>query len=257
MSSKRAPWRIISAQQGFTLLEMLVVITLLAAVAFVAGGTYLGVHEQANDQLVRTEMQEIAKALRRFKQDTGYYPKTGPFDLQAHGGSVPYANLPAWAGGNDAARDLWFYSPANFYQLLSRASPLNGTGHLLASWNPETGRGWRGDYLQGDDGFLDIGAGINSGTTPAGNSGGNPLAPGIHIPDVEGVADPFEHRAVNVGGNTLLDWSAVANGVERAVWGRPYLVFDLNANPRIVSMGPDGVYGMVNGTTDDIELRVE
>ncbi len=240
-------------RQGFTLLELLVIVAILAAVAFVAGSTFLGVREQANDQLVHTEMQEIAKAIRRFRQDTGYYPKTGPFDLQAYGGSVPYTGLPASAGSDNAARDLWFYSPANFHQLLSRTSPLNGTGHQLASWDPETGRGWRGPYLQGHgDGFLDIRDGINSGTTPAGSLSGDPLA-GNNVPDVEGVADPFEHRAVNVGGDTLLDWSATANGAEREVWGRPYLVFGLDASPRIVSMGPDGVYG----TDDDIILNIE
>ena len=232
MSSEFAPGRVIAGQQGLTLLEMLVVVVILAAVAFVAGGAFSGVREHANDQLVRTEMQEIAKAIRQFRQDTGYYPKTGPFDLPA---------------GNPAQ----FYSPANFSQLLSRTSPLP-VAHQLAAWNPETGRGWRGPYLQGfAEGFVDIRDDINNGTA-TGNDAGNPLS-GSNIPDVPGIADPFEHRAVNVGGSTLLDWSATAGGTEREFWGRPFLVFGLDASPRIVSMGPDGVYG----TDDDIELNIE
>lgn len=261
MSSKPAPGRIISTQRGFTLLEMLLVISLLAAVAFVAGGTFLGVREQTNDQLVHTEMQEIAKAIRRFKQDTGYYPKTGPFRLKIDGGEVANDGLPEHVRTlSDVEKRRWFYSPANFYQLLTAISPLkrpqSEPEHQLAQWNPETGRGWRGPYLQGyGDGFVVIRDGINNVTTPtAGNPAGNPLT-GINIPDVEGIADPFEHRTAKDGGDTLLGWSARPgpNRAERSVWGRPYLVFDLNARPRIVSMGPDGVYG----TPDDIELHVE
>lgn len=234
MSSKFAADRGLPGQRGFSLLELLVVVAILAAVAFVAGGTFRGVRERANDQLVRTEMQAIARAIRQFRQDTGYYPKTGPFDLPA---------------GNPAR----FYSPANFEQLLSPISPLAGTGHQLESWDPETGRGWRGPYLQGyAEGFVDIRDGINSGT-PAGNPAGNPLA-GNNIPDVAGVADPFEHRAASVGGDTLLDWSATAGGTEREVWGRPYLVFGLDSRPWIVSMGPDGDYGTAD---DNIVLNIE
>jgi prepilin-type N-terminal cleavage/methylation domain-containing protein len=238
---------------GFSLLEMLVVITILAAVAFIAGGALSGVREQANDQLVRTEMQEIAEAIRQFRQDTGYYPKTGPFNLDtAPGGAVTDAILAVGfphSGSSAAERQNWFYSPANFYQLYTRASPLAGTGHQLENWDPETGRGWRGPYLKGfAEGYLDIGDGINNGT-PDGNPGGDPLGGANTIEDVEGIADPFEHRPVA----GLLDWSADPGVVEREWWGRPYLLFDLDSKPRLISMGPDGQYG----TGDDIELRIE
>jgi prepilin-type N-terminal cleavage/methylation domain-containing protein len=232
----------ISSQTGFTLIELLVVISILAAVAFIAGGAMSGVREQSAEQLVRSEMQQIAAAIRQFRQDTGYYPKTGPFAL---GGVVQPSNAPA----GPAALALWFYSPANFYQLFENPLPA---ANPLASWDAETGRGWRGPYLQGfAEGFVDIRSGINNGT-PAGYSAGDPLG-GSNIPDVEGIADPFEHRPVIESGDTLLDWSAGPGGVERQVWGRPYLLFDLDSKPRLISMGPDGVYG--NG--DDIELRIE
>jgi prepilin-type N-terminal cleavage/methylation domain-containing protein len=245
-------------QQGFTLLELLVVIALIAVTAFIVTGTFRGVSEDANDRLVRVEMQEIAKAIEQFKQDTGYYPKTGPFDLSNYGGAIPYGNLPGYAGGSNSKRDLWFYSPANFYQILSRTSPLVGTGHQLETWDPETNRGWRGPYLKGyAEGYLDIRSGINDETS-AGNPSGDPLA-GNNITDVEGIADPFEHRAENVSGNTLLDWSATAGGTEREKWGRPYLVFDLDEDPWIVSMGPNGQYDSIDRipSEDDIVLDID
>ncbi|MDR0843433.1 MAG: prepilin-type N-terminal cleavage/methylation domain-containing protein, partial [Acidobacteriota bacterium] len=73
---------------GFTMLELLVTVSILAATAVIAVGTYAGVHRQTDELLVRVEMQEIAKAIQRFRQDTGYYPKTGPFDLKSAGGEV-------------------------------------------------------------------------------------------------------------------------------------------------------------------------
>ncbi|MCG8428273.1 MAG: prepilin-type N-terminal cleavage/methylation domain-containing protein [Chromatiales bacterium] len=235
-------------QGGFTLLEMLVIITLLAAIAAIASGTMYRVAETANDQLVIAEMQEIAKAIRQFKQDTGYYPKQGPFDLEGSG-SIPLSNLPSYAGSSDAAKRRWFYSPANHYQITGSQSPLLGTDHLLESWMPESGRGWRGPYLTGfAEGYLDIRDGINGGT-----GAGDPLD-GTNIENVDGIADPFEHRTEKVSsGDTLLDWSREVDGREREVWGRPYLVFGLDDSPWIVSMGPDGEFN----TADDITLSIK
>lgn len=273
-------------QGGFTLLELLVIISILAAIAFITTGTFKGVQEGANDQLVRSEMQQIAKAIRQFKQDTGYYPKTGPFNLANYGGEVTYASLPSWAGSNNAARDLWFYSPANFHQLLISTSPLDLSNdgsttidHQLELWNPETGRGWRGPYVNGfAEGYLDVHDTINDGTADGEQSGHfreespAPAPLPNPIPDVPGIADPFEHRGRNVYGNTLLDWSACPNDPtddcdneeEREFWGRPYLFFDLqnSSSPLLISMGGDGVYRddpdtAKNEAEDNIKLYIE
>lgn len=238
--------------RGFTLLELLVVIAILTAVAFVASGTFRGVQTQADDAHVRVEMQEIAKALRQFKADTGYYPKTGPFALAADGGKVDYDVLPETAGANDAARKRWFYSPANFDQLLTRTSPLDGTGHQLEKWNPETGRGWRGPYLQGfSDGLVSVGNDINdTGNTAAGNETGHP-AEGDIIGNIPGIADPFEHKR---SGNYLV-WS-----LDSDKWGRPYLLFNLdglNGSPLLRSLGPDGDCGTAKSDADNIELEID
>jgi prepilin-type N-terminal cleavage/methylation domain-containing protein len=243
-------------QRGFTLLEMLVVVTLLAAVAFIGAGTFKGVYRSTEEQMVYAEMQQIAEAIRRFKQDTGYYPKEGPFDLDSSlcaptsGCAGETTDLPGWVGSSP---ELWFKSPANFYQLFRTDSPLAGAGHQLENWSAETGRGWRGPYLTGFREYVDIGSGINTGP------GGNPLG-GTAIRDVEGIADPFAYSSVSGGGssvdNTLLDWSRVhrpdrSSQTEMDKWGRPYLFF---ADTReLVSMGLDGEYD----TDDDIVLVIE
>ena len=233
-----------STQQGFTLLELLVVVAILAGLSFVASGTFRGVAEHADERLVRVEMQQIAQALRQFKQDTGYFPREGVFKLSADGGQV--ASLPSHTGGTDAE---WFYSPANLYQLLATTSPLAGSGHVLETWNEESGRGWRGPYLTGfKDGSVIIGDDLNPADPDAAdNVSGDPTA-GTEV-DAVGVSDPFEHKPIG----TLFAWSSVPAGDR---WGRPYLFLQTAANSnrwQLVSMGPDGEYN----NADDIILQVE
>ncbi|MDR1728113.1 MAG: type II secretion system GspH family protein [Acidobacteriota bacterium] len=252
---------------GFSLLELLVVASILVATSVIAAATFGGIRRHTDGRLAHAEMQEIAAAIRRFKQDTGYYPKTGPFDLETNGGNVPLAALPSYAGTTDAEKEAWFYSPANFWQLITTQSPLidpgsEEGGHPLAKWAPATGRGWRGPYLSGHrDGYLTIGAGVNSSApSPAqGERTGDPGA-GDKIHDVAGIADPFEHSGV--GG--FLEWSSrewggrgegAAPPASHPVWGRPYLVFGWDAaHPTLVSMGPNGDYEYGDG--DDIELEI-
>ncbi|WP_169737374.1 type II secretion system protein [Desulfobulbus elongatus] len=248
-------------RQGFTLLELLVVLAILAAMAFIATGTFRGANERAEESLVRAEMQEIVKALRQFRQDTGYFPRQGPFALGAVGtlNIVTDADLQtvAHSGTTAAERARWFNSPANFYQLL--VGPLL-SNHVqgLEQWNAETGRGWRGPYLSGfRDGCVDIGDDINPGQNEA---DGSPTA-GVSIPDVNGLADPFLRRPVAGGGvtvgNTLLDWSSLPRPNRNALnqWGSPYLFLQVDGRWSLVSMGPNGRYEQGGG--DDIVLPVE
>lgn len=265
--------RLLSGRSGFTMLEMLVVISLLAAVAFVATTGFKDVASNTEQKLVRAEMNEIATAIRRFKQDTGYYPGEGPFGLEEDGGlgAVTPARVKSCVGFTPTQLDLWFHSPANFYQLTTTVSPLPTVSteeedtHPLAEWIPETGRGWRGPYLAGcRDGYVDIGDDINDS-----NKGpeGDPLL-GTGIPDVPGLADPFMHRSEPCDeedeeckdvDDTLLDWSRTPRPNRADIkWGRPYLFLHDTATGRrwLHSMGPNGKYD-TSDERDDIELIIE
>jgi len=227
-------------QAGFTLLEMMVVISLLAATAYVATGAYTGFIEDSQEQLVYSEMQEIAAAIRQFKQDTGYYPKTGPFALgtlaetttkvtDADLSDVRYDGT-LYSGLSSTTRSNWFNSPANLYQLLY--GPLL-SDHVsgLESWNAETGRGWRGPYLTGiRDGFVDVVA------------GDNPLDTSVttRVPDVAAIADPFTAPHITT---SVMDWKRQPDGTVIEKWGRPYLFIELTTDVwSLISMGPDGDY---------------
>lgn len=218
---------------GFTLLELLVVVTLIA---MVAGAAVLSLENTSSDAaipLAKSEMVEISKAIRQFKRDTGVYP------VLSH--------------------------PADFSSLLASNPPPG-----ISAWNIDTGRGWRGPYLTRhgdaylDVGFHDDGTGNVAQTTGADNGlaldgTGQPTL-GSVMTNVHAKHDPFElpaqgvylvwHRCNDYSNFAPPDDAACVEGV--TFGGRPYVVFDLHqahlpgSHPRIVSMGPDGKYDGIN-----------
>jgi len=250
---------------GFTLLELLIVLSILAIIAAGVVVAYQNLDDDAGLDVARHEILEIKTAFLNFRRDTGYFPKQGPFsiftDLDSPGrilvgnGGGP-SHLPSDVPAGQSTE--WFHSPANFWQLYGRdelcpdlgfgeaindRSPICGWNHPLEAWNPDTRRGWNGPYLQRfGEGMVDIGDGLGL------NGSGSPIAGTTRLLQVRGVADPFQARPVPTGIGDLLLWRATPtagtpedNPHDR--WGRPYLVFDLdNDNARIVSMGPNRQY---------------
>ncbi|OAI05507.1 type II secretion system protein [Methylomonas methanica] len=142
----------IRPQAGFTLLELLAVIALMAVVAGTALLAYEGVQDQGRQDATRFEMAEIRSALLKFRRDSGSndLPGQGVYVCEdpANAGKInpDLVNLPAEAGTTDDAKLAWCESPANFWMLF--ADPL-GSG-----WNPDTHRGWNGPYLQRKSGLM-------------------------------------------------------------------------------------------------------
>lgn len=308
-------------QSGFTLLELLVVVSILAAVSGI--GFFALRSDTLNEKyadLAKVEMLAIAKAVKRFKLDTGYYPGTGPFALLDRATVSPYDCTSAVAAGGatpavvatsrgavapmgvmglseagslaDLKLDLWHKSPINMGQLL--VAPVLCEDHplaYLAKWDEATGKGWNGPYLS-REGYVDIscilssnngfdhGVNGNFDSDPAfvGACKSDGFAAAISLrvlPNIPAIADPFASKNTRVatrGG--LLHWRSrpiatttgidLENHPELGRIGQPYLLFytkqftDSAGNPmvtphlvpRLVSAGPDGKYGGVDGFND-------
>ena len=82
-------------EAGMTLIEILVVLTLIGVVLGIVGSTYLGKSEQAKAKAAKIEIEQISQALDLFKLELGRYPTTQE-GLQALVAAPP--GLANWAG---------------------------------------------------------------------------------------------------------------------------------------------------------------
>jgi len=76
-------------KRGFTLVEMIVVFSVLAVIAVIAAKTYSTVYNRGKLARVEAGIGEIDAALQRFKMaNGGYYPGLSPWPITSTGGSV-------------------------------------------------------------------------------------------------------------------------------------------------------------------------
>lgn len=267
---------ILTQQKGFSLIELLVTISILAAVAGIGTSIYLPSINTASTKVAKAEIVEIIKAIKQFKKDTGYYPKQGPFALSGSGiGLVDINSIPIMDTGDPTASNVktyWFNSPANFWQLYvapikeKNVTPIPDVE--VMPWSADTGRGWKGPYLQNRRELVDMGNSLSiqdvnnplqSPTPEYGITVGALLNSGS-LKNIYGIADPFINDAVVVVNEVdtdrlLLDWHMLhtlstdylPKEHDQTRYGRPFLLMYKNGQPRLISMGPDGEYGGVNG----------
>ena len=97
---------------GFSLLELLVVVSILVAIASIGMTNYGNINEEKRDELTRIELAELADALRQLHTDTGFWPGTT--------GGIPRTDPYDWSVLTDTS---------------------------LTSWDAVSKHGWRGPYI--------------------------------------------------------------------------------------------------------------
>ena len=98
-----------TAKEGFSLLELLVVILILGILAAAVVPKVVGAGDKAKVDLVCVNMKGAANALKMFKLDNGMYPETeeGFKALQANPDADKYANYASSAYLEKLPKDSW------------------------------------------------------------------------------------------------------------------------------------------------------
>jgi general secretion pathway protein G len=133
-------------EAGFTLVEMLVVITIIGLIMSLVGPRVLNYLAESKVKAAKIQMQSFSSALDLFNLDTGRYPATGE-GLAAL--IQPPGTIPAWNGpylkGGVLPNDPWgkpyvYHSPGEHgtYDILSYGSDGQeggtGTAADIANW---------------------------------------------------------------------------------------------------------------------------
>jgi general secretion pathway protein G len=126
--ARRPASRSIAGIRGMTLIEILVVLTLIGIVMGIVGGNYLGQGEKAKQKAAKIEIEQIGQTLDMFKLEVGRYPTTqeglqalltaptgvtnwnGPYWKKSTLPKDPWTNEYKYASpGQHGAYDVWSY----------------------------------------------------------------------------------------------------------------------------------------------------
>lgn len=128
--------------RGFTLVEMLLVLVILATLAAIVYPKFTGRTEQAKTTAAKTEIASIMLALNSFEVDNGYYPKSlaalmdQPSDASNWHGPYLEKGIPKDPWGNDYAYEYPGKHTANGFDLMSMgADGRAGTDDDITSWD--------------------------------------------------------------------------------------------------------------------------
>ena len=136
-----------SGQGGFTLIEILVVITIIALIMSLVGPRVLNYLAESKVKAAKIQIQSLGSALDLFNLDTGRYPTTGEglTALVQSPGTIPSWNGPYLKGGvvpNDPWGHPYVYrSPGEHgpYDIMSYGSDGQeggtGTAADITSWS--------------------------------------------------------------------------------------------------------------------------
>jgi len=133
--------KILKSQRGMTLIEIMVVVTILGIIATLVTINVIGRLDQAKVSAAKTQIKNLETALDEFRRDNGFYPQTeqGMKALieKPTTGRIP-ASYPkgGYLKGNQVPKDSWncdflYFSPGthgNPYEVTSLGSDCQEGG---------------------------------------------------------------------------------------------------------------------------------
>jgi len=129
-------------QQGFTLVELLLVLVILGILAAIVIPKFSGRTEQAKEQAAVTQISSLSTALNNFEVDNGYYPKgknglqdliVQPRDAQSwHGPYLQTDRIPLDPWGSEYIYECPGRHNPTFFDLSSGGPP--GSDKVIANW---------------------------------------------------------------------------------------------------------------------------
>ncbi len=156
-------------QHGFTLLELLVVITLLSIIATVGLFSYEGSEDEARLATTRFEMDEIRKALLQFRKDTGEFPcrvfvegiyepdsiEMSQLNFSSLSATPTAADYRTWCSNGYESLNNTNHADNALSMLRRFPFDTGDPDYRMLLWDLDLRRGWRGPYLDKNEALLD------------------------------------------------------------------------------------------------------
>ena len=109
-------------QTGFTIVELLIVIVVIGILAAITIVAYNGIQNRAHDTAVQSDLSNIAKKIRIYEADAGYYPA----------GSAQLATLGLKVSKNAYTH---YFNGASYYNLVyCRMPAVNPTQFAIVAY---------------------------------------------------------------------------------------------------------------------------
>lgn len=96
-------------QNGFTIVELLIVIVVIAILAAISIVAYNGIQNRSKDAKVSTEVSNVKKAIELYKIDNGFYPSIGNDDAGYSFSGLSVALVPTYMSSLPSDYGLYQY----------------------------------------------------------------------------------------------------------------------------------------------------
>ncbi len=141
----RSTWRSAHLEEGFTLIELMVVLLIIAILLAIAIPTFLGVANSAGDRAAQSNLTNALTEAKAIYQNAATYSPSGT-PIPTNGVAVSFSSSAPefnWVTGAGAAGGC-SSTPANCIseQVVDAGALTDGQGIILATYSPKTQSCW-------------------------------------------------------------------------------------------------------------------